>query len=192
VNLIIVSLNVAIASIATLLCVLGLSTLKTIKHLNVGKPFWIPVFVSGLFFLISSITTVLNEAVFSLTSINEIAQIAQLTALCSLSVGIYGYFKRIRTNLSRRIVIPEPVTATDDEIEEEIIPESIKRQKEKMKVQIAPTPSVDKETGPSKSMRIEAASGCNHEFGYLRTFPIDADLPEECLSCIKVIECKRS
>jgi hypothetical protein len=41
-------------------------------------------------------------------------------------------------------------------------------------------------------LRIEAASGCSHQLGYLRTLPIHASLPEECLSCDKIIACKHS
>jgi hypothetical protein len=169
-------LNITFASIATLLCVLGLSTLKTIRHLNMGKAFWIPVFVSGLFFSIGSITTIFNEVGLSLTSTNEIVQIAQLTALCFLSGGIYGYSKRIRKNLSEKLIIPEAISTQND----------------KMEAHIAHTRSVDKRTMTSNNLRIETASGCNHQLGYLRTFPINASLPEECLSCDKVMECKHS
>jgi uncharacterized membrane protein YedE/YeeE len=104
-------LNITFASVAILLCVLGLSTLKTIRHLNVGKTFWIPVFVSGLLFSIGSITTIFNEVGLSLTSINEIGQIAQLIALCFLSGGIYSYSRTIRKNLSEKFIIPETISS---------------------------------------------------------------------------------
>ena len=175
-NWLIIILNITFALISTLLCALGWSTLKTIRHLNVGKTFWIPVCVAGLFFSIGSITTIFNEVGFSLPSINEIGQIAQLIALCFLSGGIYGYSKSIRKNLSEKFIIPETIST----------------QNGKMEADIAPPPSVDKRTMASNNLRIEAASGCSHHFGYLRTFPINASLPEECLSCDKIMECKKT
>jgi hypothetical protein len=169
-------LNITFASIATLLCVLGLSTLKTIRHLNMGKSFWIPVFVSGLLFSIGSIITIFNEVGLSLTSTVEIGQITQLIALCFLSGGIYGYSKRIRKNLSEKYIFPEVIST----------------QNGKMEAHVGPARSVDKRTMTSNNLRIETASGCNHQFGYLRTLPINAPLPEECLGCDKLIECKHS
>ena len=170
----IISLNITFALISTLLCVLGWSTLKTIRHLNVGKTFWIPVCVAGLLFSIGSITTIFNEVGLSLPNITEIGQITQLTALCFLSGGIYGYSKNIRKNLSEKFSIPEAIST----------------QNSKMEADIAPTPSVDKMTVTSNNLKVEAASGCSRQFGYLRTFPINASLPEECLSCDKIMECK--
>jgi hypothetical protein len=141
-----------------------------------GKSFWIPVFVSGLFFSIGSITTIFNEVNLSLTSTNEIVQIAQFIALCFLSLGIYGYSKRIKKNLSEKIIIPEAISMQND----------------KMEAHIVPTRSIDKRIMTSNNVRIKTASGCNHQLGYLRTFPINTSLPEECLNCDKVMECKRS
>jgi hypothetical protein len=175
-NWLIIILNITFASIAILLCVLGLSTLKTIRHLNMGKSFWIPVFVSGLLFSIGSITTIFNEVGLPLTSTDEIGQITQLIALCFLSGGIYGYSRRIRKNL----------------LEKYTIPEAISTQNGKMEAHVAPTRSVDKRTMTSNDLRIETASRCSHQFGYLRTLPINAPLPEECLSCDKLIKCKHS
>jgi hypothetical protein len=175
-NWIIIILNITFVSIAALLCVLCWSTLKTIRHLNIGKSFWIPVFVSGILFSIGSITTIFNEVGLLRTSTNEIGQITQLIALCFLSGGIYGYSKSIKKNLSAKLIIPEAIST----------------QNGKTEAHIAPTRSVDKRTMASNNIRIEAAPGCSHQFGYLRTFPITVSLPEECLSCNKVIECKHS
>ena len=94
-GLIIVS-NIAFALIATLLSVLGWRTLKNIRYLNVGRSFWIPIVVSGLLFATTSIITILNETVLSLTITVEIGQITQLIAFCSLSVGVYSYSRMIK------------------------------------------------------------------------------------------------
>ena len=175
-NWLIISLNITFALISTLLCVLGWSTLKTIRHLNVGKKFWIPVCAAGLLFSIGSITTIFNEVGLSLPSITEIIQITQLIALCFLSGGIYGYANSIRKNVSEKFIISEAISTQNSKMEDDV----------------APTPSLDKITIASKKLRIEAASGCNHQLGYLRTFPVNSSLPEECFSCDKIMECKQS
>jgi hypothetical protein len=175
-NWLIIISNIAFASISALLCVLGWSTLKTIKYLNVGKTFWIPVFLSGLLFSISSTITILNDAVLALTTAVEIAQITQLIALCALSIGIYSYSKTIRKNIPEKYIVPKANSAQNDKLES----------------YISSTHCSDKSTVTSNNMRTEIASGCNHEIGYLRTFPTNASLPEECLSCNKVMECKKS
>jgi len=172
----IIIINITFTSIAILLCVLGWITLKTIRHLNVGKTFWIPVFLSGVLFSIGSITAIFNEVGLSLTSTNEIGLIAQLIALCFLSGGIYGYSKRIRKDLAEKIIIPETISTKNGKMED----------------YVAPTHSVDKRTTNSNNLKVETASRCNHQLGYLNTFPTKASLPEECLSCDKIIECKHS
>jgi hypothetical protein len=168
VNWLIIISNIAFGSISATLCVLGWNTLKTIKYLNVGKLFWIPIFLSSLLFAISSLITILNEVVLSLTIAFEIEQIIQLVALCFLSVGIYSYSKIIRRN------IPE----------KHIISGDFPTQKSENSPYVALTNSID-----SKK---DSSSKCNHQLGYLGTFPINASLPEECLSCNKVMECKQA
>ena len=172
--LIIVS-NIAFALIATLLSALGWRTLKNIRYLNVGKSFWIPIVVSGLLFAITSIITILNETVLSLTITVEIGQITQLIAFCFLSVGIYSYSRMIRKNLPDKYIVPEANSTQYGKMEA-----------------FAPAQSGEKKTKTSKNLGIETPSECNHQLGYLRTFPPNSSLPEECLSCNKVMECKQS
>ena len=168
-NWLIIASNIAFASISALICVLGWNTLKTIKYLNVGKSFWIPVILSGILFSISSIITILNDAVFALTVTVEIEQIMQLIALCSLSIGIYGYSKTIKRNIPEKYIIPEDA--------KNYIPSTISAVERKKS---------------SNNLQSENASKCSHELGYLSTFPNNSSFPEECLSCNKIIECKRS
>ena len=172
--LIIVS-NTAFALIATLLSVLGWRTLKNIRYLNVGRSFWIPIVVSGLLFATTSIITILNETVLSLTITVEIGQITQLIAFCSLSVGVYSYSRMIRKNLPDKYIVPETSSTQYGKMEA-----------------FAPAQSGEKKTKTSKNLGIETPSECNHQLGYLRTFPPNSSLPEECLSCNKVMECKQS
>jgi hypothetical protein len=38
----------------------------------------------------------------------------------------------------------------------------------------------------------ESAPECQHRLGYLRTLPKNAAIPDECLGCNRIIECKHS
>lgn len=173
-NWIIVISNIALASISTILCLLGWNTLKTIRYLNVGKSFWIPIFLSGLMFVTSSLLAILNDVFLSLTTAIEIGQIAQLMALCSLLVGIYSYSRTIKRNMPEKYVIPEDIST----------------EKCKNEQKSAPTAFLIERENPLNS-RTNASSECNHQLGYLSSFPSNASLPEECMSCNKIIECKQ-
>jgi hypothetical protein len=174
-NWLILISNITFGLIAVLLCVLGLNTFKTIRHLNTGKSFWIPVTASGLLFSISSIITIYNELGFSLTITNETVQITQLIALCLLSGGIYSYSRTIRKNLPSKYILPEAPSPQNAEKEADVSASAF----------------TDKRATGSNILR-KPASGCNHQLGYLQTLPVNASLPEECLSCDKIIKCKHS
>jgi len=51
-----------------------------------------------------------------------------------------------------------------------------------MQTPASPTKSAD--TGPAKG-----SPECNHHFGYLRTLPKNAPIPDECLGCTNIMEC---
>jgi hypothetical protein len=112
----------------------------------------------------------------SLTIAFEIEQITQLVALCFLSVGIFSYSKMIKRNIPGK----------------NIIPEDIPKQKRKNTPYSPLTTSIYHEKEDSNKVQRRTSSECNHEVGYLATFPANASLPEECLSCNKVMECKQS
>jgi hypothetical protein len=175
-NWLIVISNIAFCVISASLCVLGWYTLKAIKYLNVGKLFWIPIFLSSVLFAVSSLMTILNDVFLSLTAVYEIEQITQLIALCFLSVGIFSYSKIIRRN------IPE----------KNIIPEDIPTQKRKNTPYSPLTNSIYYKKEAANNFQEITSSECNHQLGYLATFPDSTSLPEECLSCNKVMECKQS
>ena len=175
-NWLILISNSTFALIAALLSMLGVGTLKTIRHLNTGKTFWIPVFASGILFSIGSIITIFNEVGLSLPSTEEIVTVTQLIALCFLSGGIYSYSRMIRKNIPEKYLIPEKGSTQND----------------KMKADVSPTRSADERTMTSNNLRIEPASRCNHQLGYLRTLPANASIPEECLRCDQIINCKHS
>jgi hypothetical protein len=173
-NWLIIISNIAFGLIAILLCVLSWNTMKKIKRLNVGKSFWLPVLMSGFLFAICSIIAIFNETVFSSTIAVEIGQVTQLIAFCFLSAGIYGYSRMIRKNLPAEYVVPDADFTQNSEMQAYAVSKR----------------SAGKDAKTSGNLRIEAASGCNHQLGYLSTFPENSSLPEECLSCNKVMECK--
>ena len=175
VNWLIIISNTVFCIISASLCVLGWNTLKSIKYLNIGKLFWIPIFLSSVLFAVGSLITILNDMLLSSTLAFEIEQVTQLVALCFLSVGIFSYSKIIRRN------IPE----------KNIVPEDISTHKNKTSPHINKTSPVDYTGSVSGNFQRETPE-CNHEVGYLATFPANASFPEECLSCHKVMECKQS
>jgi hypothetical protein len=174
-NWLIITSNTAFGLISASLCALGWNTLKAIKYMDVGKPFWIPLSLSSFLFAISSLITILNDAFLSLTTAFEIEQITQLTALCFLSVGIYSYSKMIKRNMPEKIIIPEETTQKSENTPYSPLTTSVYHKKD-----------------ASNDFQKSASSECNHQLGYLATIPADASFPEECLSCNKIMECKQS
>jgi hypothetical protein len=175
-NWLIIISNIAFGLISASLCALGLNTLKAIKYMNVGKPFWVPLFLSSFLFAMSSLITILNDAFLSLTVAFEIEQITQLTALCFLMVGVYSYSRMIKMNMPEKIIAPEESPT----------------QKGKKSPYSPFTTSVYHTKDAANDFQRSSSSECNHQLGYLATIPADASFPEECLSCDKIMECKQS
>lgn len=172
--------EVIFASIAAVLSILSLRTLKAIKHLGVGKSFWVPVFLSGVFFTLASVATILYEANFLLTTIaGEIAQVNRLLALCALSYGIYSYSRRVNESLTTEFSIPERIVEESLEIEVPV-EEDPQREARNQKRRVRNSP------------RRETSRRCKHQFGYLLSLPKNASIPDECLSCERIVECKHS
>lgn len=170
-------LEVAFASIAAILSVLSLKTLKAIKHLGVGKSFWIPMFLSGIFFLTASVVIIFNEMNFSLTTkTDEIVQTSRLIALCILLGGIYSYSRKVIKNLAGTITVPEKVA----------------QENLKMEAPIAPALPPIQERIIQEEPKTETAHECKHQLGYLRTLPKNASIPDECMTCNRIVECKHS
>jgi len=177
VNWLILVSNVIFALVATLLGILALSTLKAIRHLGTGKSFWIPIFVSGAFFLIGSIVTIFHEVNFSLTTkTDEVVQISRLLALCILLGGIYSYSRKVSKDLAEKFTFPEKVAKESLEME----------------APVARAHSPIQERIIQENPKTKTAPECKHQFGYLRTLPRNASIPDECLSCDRIVECKHS
>jgi len=51
------------------------------------------------------------------------------------------------------------------------------------------TPKQEKTVAPAKTESASSKRDCLHQFGYLRTFPKNAPIPDECFGCPKIVEC---
>ena len=49
-----IALDILFALVAAVLGILGLGTFKSTKHLDIGKSFWMPVFLSSILFVLGS------------------------------------------------------------------------------------------------------------------------------------------
>jgi len=166
--------EISFASIAIILSVVSLRTLRAIKHLSVGKSFWLPVLFSGIIFLAGSTIAVFSELGVSFGSYTvEIISSCQLSALCFLAVGVYSYSRKITKNLVEKFCLPKRTMKLEFETNEE--PKSSEAVVEQF-----------------DEKKVGNEAGCKHDLGYLRTLQRNAHIPEECLGCHQIIECKYS
>lgn len=77
--------------------------------------------------------------------------------------------------------VPDIVPITAQEVPEE--------EKEETSEVVEPRKTEEKPARPSEPKEEEAPSECPHHFGYLSRRPKDAPIPEECLTCRKMIKC---
>jgi len=138
--------------------------------LGVGKSFWVPVLLSGIFFFAGSFVAILFDLGISFAYIVEVADVSRLIALCILLGGVSTYSRKITRNLGEKFLL-QPEAATSKFEETEVSGSIMERLEEK---------EVKKEVE------------CKHSFGYLQTLPKDSPIPDECLGCDKIIKCKHS
>ena len=166
-------LEIPFAAIAAVVCVVSWKTLRTIKHLSVGKSFWIPILLSGIFFFVASILAIFNELILPMTTyiVEDAVSVARLLALCCLTTGVYVYSRKITKNLVEKLTLPAKTFEVASNEETEPSESIIDRLDEKP---------------------VEKEIDCKHQLGYLRTLKRGAHIPEECLGCHRIIECKYS
>ena len=169
--------DIVFALAAVLVIIIGLSTLKAVKHLGIGKSFWIPVSVSGVLFLVGSLFTILNAVAVELnlspmTWTDQIVHFSWVFALCFLTVSIFSYSRKVKTEA--RTVYYE----VDSEMQPQLKPEPPKAEKKKL---LAKPPSLEAE---------KDIPSCPHHFGYLSKIPEGASVPQECLTCQRMLECR--
>ena len=101
-NWVIIALDIMFALIAAVLGILAHGTFKSIKHLGIGKSFWIPIFISGILFVFGSAIRIFHEFAVeynwvAMTYTDEIIRISWLLAITILFGSIYGYSRKVRT-----------------------------------------------------------------------------------------------
>ena len=164
-------LEVPLASIAIILSVVSWKTLQAIKHLAVGKAFWIPMMLSGIFFFAGSIVAIFSDLGVWFTASTEVISMSRLLALSCLAGGVYAYSRKITKNLVEKFTLP--VLRTEEKLDEETMTSpSILNQFD--------------EKPPEKDF------DCKHRLGYLRSLPRGTLIPEECEGCHRIIDCKFS
>jgi hypothetical protein len=175
--------EVIFSLIAIILSVLSFRTFRAINRLGVGKTFWIPMFVSSALFVISSVFTILFESGISLWSqMIAATHISRIFALTWLVVAIFNYSRQIGRSLTEEFSLPEQIdterlnfeASGEDNLEIE-------------------SPTCEKVLlGKPTHVQTDPAIICKHRLGYLQTLPKDTSIPDECLNCDQIIECKHS
>jgi hypothetical protein len=181
----VLELEVVFASIALILSVLSFRTLRAIRHLGVGRSFWIPVFAASVIFLTGSAMTILHELGFTLTAqIVEVVQVSRVLALSMLVGGVYSYSRKVRGSLREEFTIPEQVFTERLAVEpneEDTLSSQAPTGEQKV-------PAKRTEKTPIQETIVE----CKHQLGYLQTLPKNASIPDECFGCGRIIQCKHS
>ena len=167
------------ASVAAVLCLVSFRTFRAIRHLGVGRSFWIPVLASSVLFLTASIVTVLDE--LNLAPIPQtltLVHVSRILALSTLSFAIFVYSRRVTASLKEEFTIP-PQTLEQLNMEVQLPEEPEARDQRSLREPMIQPQSTS-----------ETTTQCQHQLGYLRTLPRNAPLPTECSSCDQIIECK--
>ncbi len=180
-------LEIVVASVAVVLILLSAKTMQSIKHLRISRSFWIPMAAAGFLFFLGSTIAILFELNFSLTTYtDEVVQISRLLALSTLVIGVYSYARTVNKNLGRTLR-----KRMAEKIEVETVTPST-APVTAIPPRPADTPIQERLAIVEENLRREASQKCKHQLGYLRTLPKHASIPDECLSCNKIIECKHS
>lgn len=100
-NWLILVLDILFALVAAILGILGLGTFKSIKHLGIGKSFWVPLFLSGILFVLGSAVRVFHAFAveygwLATTYTEEVTQVSWLLAIGILSGSIYSYSRKVK------------------------------------------------------------------------------------------------
>ncbi|MEX2737982.1 MAG: hypothetical protein Q6356_002815 [Candidatus Wukongarchaeota archaeon] len=103
-NWLIIALDIMFALVAAVLGILGQGTFKSIKHLGIGKTFWIPVFFSGVLFVFGSVVRIFHEFAveyswIAMSYTDEIVRISWLLALTILFGSIYNYSRTVKITI---------------------------------------------------------------------------------------------
>ena len=109
-NWLIIALDILFAMIATILGILAFKTYKSIKHLGIGKSFWIPIFLAGILFLLGSSVRIISAFLVEynllvITFTDEVFRVSSVLAIGIIFGSIYGYSRKVKT--ATKITKPE-------------------------------------------------------------------------------------
>jgi hypothetical protein len=140
--------------------------------------------------------------VTTIPMIDEIAQTTRLIAMGFLLVGVTSYSRQVSSNLRgmpetmklaernfRRTAETEPETETETEEEEAVTEAEIETQPQERKpFARAEVPIQERLNEPE--FKVNIPQECQHELGYLRTLSRKEGIPDECLRCTKILDCR--
>ena len=105
------------ALVAAVLGILGLGTFKSIKHLGIGKTFWIPIFLSGILFVLGAAMRVFHAfgveygwPIIDVT--DEVVRVSWLIAIGILFGSIFNYSRKVKSTIK----LTEPETQREQEL----------------------------------------------------------------------------
>ena len=106
----IIVLDILFALVAAVLGILGLGTFKSIKHLGIGKSFWVPLFLSGILFVLGSAVRVFHAFAVEygwlvMTYTDEVIRVSWLLAIGILFGSIYNYSRKVKATI--KVTTPE-------------------------------------------------------------------------------------
>jgi hypothetical protein len=116
-NWLLITLDIMFASVSAVLGILAHGTFKSIKHLGIGKSFWIPMFVSGILFVFGSVIRIFYEFTIeynlvAMSYTEEIIRISWLLAITILFGSIFNYSRKVKLTIKAT----NPQTKKDAEL----------------------------------------------------------------------------
>jgi hypothetical protein len=96
------------ALVSAVLGILAHGTFKSIKHLGIGKSFWIPILISGILFVFGSAVRIFHEFAIeynwiAMSYTNEIIRISWLLAITILFGSIFNYSRKVKITIKATI-----------------------------------------------------------------------------------------
>ena len=82
--------------VAVLLVILSLYTLITMRAKGVRRSLWVPILVSSIFFLLGSISSILEDYLNITEEMEMLHHLSWLIGLSILTYGVYIYFQMVK------------------------------------------------------------------------------------------------
>jgi len=88
-----------------------------------------------------------------------------------------------------RPIVPEETPEPKISVEIPETPETPEKPEESLEYSETPTTEEPVEPTEAPESREETPLECPHYFGYLKKFPKNVPIPDECLGCLRIVEC---